>query len=320
MVPMGADKQAKDSLEESADLDGPDRTERVVAISFAEAKKALGEDVKKHELEEQPTKKMGALSAKDAEKVVIPSTRRSVRVFKHPSKPPAARLELPLATAQHQALSDYTLLDAPALQSARGRIIAVALILSFAIGAAVAWATHEPPVPSNLAPHPSNTLPTSNTPTSDAPSRAGAPASEMTTSTPEVASEDEPASAPAPARGGSTPRESAARRTRAEPTGAERADTLLEEAASLHGNELLTALEAAAIADPANPHPASALAEYHMENDPHEALEWALAASQLRRRRASYHDLVADAYERIGNMNDAAYARAAAESLRDGDD
>ena len=94
---------------------------------------------------------------------------------------------------------------------------------------------------------------------------------------------------------------------------------MLEQAASLRGNDQRLALEAAASADPTNPHVAAALAEFYMENNPHQALEWALTASQLRRRRASYQDLIGDAYERIGNMSDAAHARATAVELREGD-
>lgn len=301
---MRADEQAKDSFEESPDPDEADQTAEVPSMSFDDAKKALGEDVTKPGLDEQPTRKMGALSAKDAEKIT--GERRAVRVFKHPSKPPPPRLELPLATAQFQAIDEALLPDAPVTKRrARGPITAVAFVLSVTTGAAVAWATHEPTAGTAITSPPSNATPGVEAPTSEmapAPTPTPNPAEEPSTLDPTTEAPPE-----------------AARRS-PEPAGPQRAATLLEEAESLRGAERLTALEAAATADPSNPHAAAALAEFHMENDPHEALEWALQASQLRRRRASYQDLVADAYERIGNLNDAAHARARAASLREGGD
>lgn len=278
-------------------------------MSFDDAKKALGEDEPKPGLDEQPTRKMGALSAKDAEKIT--GERRAVRVFKHPSKPPPPRLELPLATAQFQAIDEALLPDAPVRKRrARGPITAVVLALSVTMGAAVAWATHEPSATAGTA----ITSPASNAaPGVEAPASEMAPPPSPAPSPAEVPSMVDPATEAARAPEEATPPRSA------ETAGPQRAETLLEEAEGLRGAERLAALEAAAAADPSNPHAAVALAEFHMENEPHEALEWALQASQLRRRRASYQDLVADAYERIGNLNDAAHARATAASLREGD-
>ncbi|MFK7998185.1 MAG: hypothetical protein AB8H86_01265 [Polyangiales bacterium] len=298
---MRADEQVKDSVEESADRDDAGQTAEVPTMTFDDAKKALGEDVNRPGLDEQPTRKIAALSADDAEKVS--GERRSVRVFKHPSKPPPPRLELPLATAQFQAIDEELLPDAPApaRTRSRGPITAAALLFAAATGAALAWATHSPtPAGAALASPPSVTQ----------------PAEEPPAETPPAAAEETPATEPPASQ---EPTETSAQ-ANPEQAGSERAESLLEEAEGLRGGERLAALEAAAAADSSNPHAAAALAEFHMENDPHEALEWALQAAQLRRRRASYQDLVADAYERIGNMNDAAHARATAASLREGND
>lgn len=320
---MGADEQAKDSLHESTDPKDAERTERVAAISFADAKIALGEDGEKSELDEQPTKKMSALSAARAEEV-LPSSGRSVRVFKNPSKPPPPRLELPLATAQHQAIVDEPSV-VPVSQSRRGQIVGLALALSFGVGGAAAWMTNGPDElrsdeVSSQALTPTGEHVATSRPPLDSPPEAAAP-SEETPAPPAAAAPSGVTDSPAAENGTGQPRPVRRLVPRvSEPSGEERAEALLEEADTLRGNELRVALEEAASADPTNPHAAAALAEFHMENDPHEALEWALTASQLRRRRARYQDLIADAYERIGNLNDAAHARATAVTLREGGD
>lgn len=306
---MGADEQVRGSVDEAAARADADQTAEVPTMSFDDAKKALGEDVKRPGLDEQPTKKMSALSATDAEKIT--GERRSVRVFKHPSKPPPPRLELPLATAQFQAIDEELLPDAPSSLASepsrprsRGAVITAVLFLAAAAGAALAWATHEAAPAGTTLSSPPNTT-----------QRAAEPAREVSPEPP-AAEAPEATEATEPPLQESTPPP----QRRAEAPGPERAESLLEEAEGLRGAERLAALEAASTADPSNPHAAAALAEFHMENDPHEALEYALQAAQLRRRRASYQDLVADAYERIGNLNDAAHARATAVSLREGGD
>lgn len=308
---MGADEQVRGSVDEAAVRDDADRTAEVPTMSFDDAKKALGEDVKKPSLDEQPTRKMGALSADDAEKIT--GERRAVRVFKHPSKPPPPRLELPLATAQFQAVDEESLRHIPAPASepslpsrprSRGPITAAALLLSAAAGAGLAWATHDAAGTTRSAP-PSATQP------------VGEPASAVSPEPPAEAIGQAEATEPGTSQEAPPPEQA---QGIAETAGPQRAELLLEAAENLRGGERLAALQAASSADPSNPHAAAALAEFHMENNPHEALEYALQAAQLRRRRASYQDLVADAYERIGNVNDAAHARATAASLREGGD
>ena len=297
--PMGLDEKAGDFVKKFAD-DEADRTAPVATMSFDDAKKALGEDEVKHELDEQPTRKMGALSADEAERVAAATGKR--RVFKHPSKPPPPRLELPLATAQFQAIVEEELPLATPPRS-RARLVVVALTLAFVIGSAVAWATHRRTAPTSSP----AIVPTASPPFGMNAAPELEPEPELTE--PEVdaaevdaaevdAAEDDAAEDDAPL------------------DEAERAAALLAEAESLRGTERRSALEQAAQADPSNPHAASALAEFHMEVDPEEALEWALQASQLRRRRARYRELVADAYERTGNLRAAARARAAAAVLR----
>ena len=297
---MVQDKTAEDSAEESIDPPG-DRTEQVAALSPKEAQALLEHEA--DDLDNQPTKKMGALSAEEASRIAAASgKRRSSRVFRPPSVPP--RLELPLATAQHQAVGiERVAGKASAPSSAtRVKVATITLAVAFLVGGIVAWAIHKPYVTTTpLLPRPPSQ--TVSPPSAEQevqtplPSEAIEPPNEATS---ESASETAELADPA------------------EPTGPERAEALLAQAEGLRGNALRNALEEAASADPSNPHAASALAEFHMESDPHKALEWALQASQLRRRRASYRELVADAYERIGNLNNAARARAAAEALRAG--
>ena len=306
-APMVPDEIAEDSPEES--IDPPeDRTDQVAALSPDEAQAHLEDEADdldaEDDLDNQPTKKMGALSAEEAAKVAAATgKRRSIRVFKHPSSPPP-RLELPLATAQHQAvgIESAAQASAPSGGGTRVKVAVATLTVAFLVGGLVAWATHTPYV---------TTTPLTPRPSSQAPSPTPAEQAAQTPQ-PSVAMV-EPPSDEATSEGEGEAQEVA------ELSGPERAEALLEEAEGLRGNALRSALEEAASADPSNPHAASALAEFHMESDPHEALEWALQASQLRRRRASYRELVADAYERIGNLNDAARARAAAQALRAGD-